>query len=161
MHCPFCKVDNDKVVDSRVSGQGFVIRRRRKCRNCGRRFTTYERVEKSILRVIKKDGSREDFDRQKLREGLMRACHKRPVSTEQVEEIVDDVERQLSEIYDREVPTNVIGEKIVGYLKSLDRVAYVRFASVYRDFQDVTEFVTEVESMTKKNPEGAKGDGED
>lgn len=161
MRCPFCKIDDDKVVDSRSSGQGFVIRRRRKCRNCGKRFTTYERVEKSPLRVVKKDGSRADFDRQKVLEGLKRACHKRPVSTERLEEIVDEVERELSEVYDREVKTEVIGEKIVNHLRDLDHVAYVRFASVYRNFQDITEFVKEIDSITKKASEGAKKNGED
>ena len=159
MRCPFCKVDKDKVVDSRSSGQGFVIRRRRKCRNCGRRFTTYERVEKSPLRVIKKDGSRADFDRQKILEGLKRACHKRPVSTERLEEIADELERELSEVYDREVQTKVIGEKIINHLRNLDNVAYVRFASVYRNFQDITEFVKEIENITKKASEGAKDNG--
>ncbi len=159
MRCPFCKIDDDRVVDSRSSGQGFVIRRRRKCHNCGRRFTTYERVEKSPLRVIKKDGSRVDFDRKKLVEGLKRACHKRPVSTERLEEIVNEVERDLSEVYDREVPTKAIGEKIINYLHDLDHVAYVRFASVYRNFQDITEFVKEIENITKKASEGAKENG--
>jgi transcriptional repressor NrdR len=156
VRCPFCKIDDDKVVDSRSSGQGFVIRRRRKCRSCGRRFTTYERVEKSPLRVIKKDGTRVDFDRHKLLAGLKKACHKRPVSTERLEEIVDEVERELSEVYDREVPTGVIGEKIIGHLRDLDHVAYVRFASVYRNFQDITEFVREIDTITKKASEGAK-----
>ena len=150
------KIDDDKVVDSRSSGQGFVIRRRRVCHNCGRRFTTYERVEKSPLRVIKKDGSRADFNRQKLIEGLKRACHKRPVSTERLEEVVDEIERDLSETYEREVPTKAIGEKIINCLHDLDHVAYVRFASVYRNFQDITEFVKEIENITKKASEGAK-----
>jgi transcriptional repressor NrdR len=118
-------------------------------------------VEKSPLRVIKKDGSRVDFDRQKLLSGLMKACHKRPVSTERLEEIVDELERELSEVYDREVPTRVIGEKIVNYLRELDHVAYVRFASVYRDFQDITEFVKEIENITKKASEGARANGKD
>ena len=133
-----------------------MIRRRRVCHNCGRRFTTYERVEKSPLRVIKKDGSRVDFNRQKLIEGLKRACHKRPVSTERLEEVVDEIERDLSETYEREVPTKVIGEKIINCLHDLDHVAYVRFASVYRNFQDITEFVKEIENITKKASEGAK-----
>jgi transcriptional repressor NrdR len=161
VRCPFCKVDNDKVVDSRSSGQGFVIRRRRKCRSCGRRFTTYERVEKSSLRVIKKDGGREDFDRAKLLAGLKIACRKRPVDTKQLEDLVDEVERELSEIYDREVPTNVIGEKIIGHLRELDHVAYVRFASVYRNFQDITEFVKEIDTITKKATEGVRKNVED
>jgi len=156
MRCPFCKLDDDKVVDSRSSGQGFVIRRRRKCRNCGRRFTTYERVEKSPLRVIKKDGSRADFERQRLLEGLKKACHKRPVNTGTLEEVVDEVERELTESYDREVPTEVIGEKIIEHLRNLDHVAYVRFASVYRNFQDITEFVKEIDSITKKASGGSK-----
>ncbi len=161
MRCPFCKVDKDKVIDSRSSGQGYVIRRRRKCQNCGRRFTTYERVEKGSLRVIKKDGGRADFDRVKVLEGLKIACRKRPVSTKQLQEIVDEVERELSETYDREVPTTVIGEKIINYLRDLDHVAYVRFASVYRNFQDITEFVKEIENITKRAAEEAKKDVKD
>jgi len=117
-------------------------------------------VEKSPLRVIKKDGSRTDFDRQKILEGLKRACHKRPVSTERLEEIADDLERELSEVYDREVQTKVIGEKIISHLRNLDNVAYVRFASVYRNFQDITEFVKEIENITKKASEGAKDNDE-
>lgn len=161
MRCPFCKVDDDKVVDSRSSGQGFVIRRRRKCRSCGRRFTTYERVEKSPLRVVKKDGAREDFNRAKLLEGLKIACRKRPVDTKQLEDLVDEVERELSEVYDREVPTPAIGEKIIGHLRELDHVAYVRFASVYRNFQDITEFVKEIDTITKKASEGVRKNAED
>lgn len=161
MRCPFCKDDDDKVVDSRSSGQGFVIRRRRKCRSCGRRFTTYERVEKSPLRVVKKDGGREDFDRAKLLEGLKIACRKRPVDTKQLEDLVDEVERELSEVYDREVPTTVIGERIIGHLRELDHVAYVRFASVYRNFQDITEFVKEIDTITKKASEGVRKNAED
>jgi transcriptional repressor NrdR len=161
VRCPFCKKDDDKVVDSRSSGQGFVIRRRRKCNSCGRRFTTYERVEKSPLRVIKKDGSRTDFERGKILEGLKVACRKRPVSTNQLEDIVDELERELNESYDREVPTQAIGERIIEHLRNLDHVAYVRFASVYRNFQDITEFVKEIESITQKASEGAKKNGKD
>jgi transcriptional repressor NrdR len=161
VRCPFCKEDDDKVVDSRSSGQGFVIRRRRKCRSCGRRFTTYERVEKSPLRVIKKDGSRSDFDRWKVLESMKIACRKRPVSTKRLQEITDEVERELSEQYDREVPTKIIGEKIISHLHDLDHVAYVRFASVYRNFQDITEFVKEIEDITKKVSKGAKTDAKD
>jgi len=161
VRCPFCKIDDDKVVDSRSSGQGFVIRRRRRCNSCGRRFTTYERVEKSPLRVIKKDGARTDFEREKILKGLKVSCRKRPVSTKQLEDIVDELERELSESYDREVPTKVIGEKIIKYLRNLDHVAYVRFASVYRNFQDITEFVKEIDNITKKASEGAKKNGED
>lgn len=157
MRCPFCKADDDKVVDSRTSGQGFVIRRRRKCGNCGRRFTTYERMEKSPLRVIKKDESRADFDRQKVLESMKVACRKRPVSTERLEEIVDKIEREISEAYDREVPTEVIGEKVINRLRDLDHVAYVRFASVYHDFQDITGFVKEIENITKRASGGTKG----
>jgi transcriptional repressor NrdR len=161
LRCPFCKVDDDKVVDSRSSGQGFVIRRRRKCRNCGRRFTTYERVEKSPLRVVKKDGSRAEFSRDKVLESMKIACRKRPVSTERLQEIIDEVERELSEEYDKEVQTKVIGEKIVSHLRQLDHVAYVRFASVYHNFQDITEFVKEIENITQKASKEAKKNGED
>jgi transcriptional repressor NrdR len=118
-------------------------------------------VEKSPLRVVKKDGAREDFDRAKLLEGVKIACRKRPVDTKQLEDLVDEVERELSELYDREVPTNVIGERIIGHLRELDHVAYVRFASVYRNFQDITEFVKEIDTITKKASEGVRKNVED
>ena len=140
MRCPFCKVDKDKVVDSRSSGEGAVVRRRRECLNCGRRFTTYERVEEAPLRVVKKDGTRVPFDREKILAGIRKACEKRPVSAEQVEQAVAHIEEQINKKYDREVPSADIGEMVMEALKKLDSVAYVRFASVYREFEDVDAF---------------------
>ena len=141
MRCPFCKVDKDKVVDSRSSGEGAVVRRRRECLNCGRRFTTYERVEEAPLRVVKKDGTRVPFDREKILAGIRKACEKRPVSAEQVEQAVAHIEEQINKKYDREVPSADIGEMVMEALKKLDTVAYVRFASVYREFKDPEDFV--------------------
>jgi len=147
VRCPFCKAGEDKVVDSRATEGGFAIRRRRKCKKCGRRFTTYERS--STLRVIKKDGGREDFDREKILKGLCTACHKRPVPTERLDEIVEEIERDIYQTYKGEVPSTVIGEKVMSALKKLDDVAYVRFASVYREFKDVAEFLSEVQQIKK------------
>lgn len=144
MRCPFCSVDNDKVVDSRSSSDGGVVRRRRECIACGKRFTTYERIEETPLRVVKKDGSRAPFDREKIRHGIQRACEKRPVSAAQIEQVVQDIEDDVSKRYDREVPTRVIGELIMEKLKAIDSVAYVRFASVYREFKDLEDFVAAV-----------------
>ena len=141
------------MVDSRSSADGFTIRRRRQCAACGRRFTTYEKVEATPLRVVKKDGSRVSFDRDRIRDGLFRACHKRPVSKEQIEAIVDRVERQCSEAFDREVPAAMIGNLVMMELRSQDQVAYVRFASVYREFKDVTQFLEELRPMLEKNPD--------
>ena len=147
MKCPFCKKDNDRVVDSRSSSDGFVIRRRRQCNECRRRYTTYERMEEIPLRVIKKDGTHEPFDRQKILSGLLKACEKRPVSVTRLEEIVNRIELDLYEKYDREVKTKVVGEMVMQSLRELDQVAYVRFASVYREFKDVSEFMSELQPM--------------
>ena len=147
MKCPFCKKDNDRVVDSRASSDGFVIRRRRQCNECRRRYTTYERMEEIPLRVIKKDGTREPFDRQKILSGLLKACEKRPVPVPKLEEIVNRIELDLYEKYDREVKTKVVGEMVMQSLRELDQVAYVRFASVYREFKDVSEFMSELQPM--------------
>ncbi|MBK8977912.1 MAG: transcriptional repressor NrdR [Planctomycetes bacterium] len=147
MRCPYCKSDDDRVVDSRASADGFAIRRRRLCRECGRRYTTYERVEGTTLRVVKKSGERVEFDRAKIVAGLLRACEKRPITTEQVERIADSVERQCTEAFDKEVPTKVIGELIMEQLRRIDQVAYVRFASVYREFKDVGQFLDELQTM--------------
>ena len=144
MLCPFCSHRNDRVIDSRESRHGDLIRRRRQCSTCGRRFTTYERYENLELMVVKKDGRRERFDRSKIQGGLLRACEKRPVPARQIERLIDQVERMVSEPGDREVSTDEIGELIMSQLQKLDQVAYVRFASVYRDFQDVRDFVSEV-----------------
>ncbi len=147
MRCPYCKSDNDRVIDSRASADGFAIRRRRVCRECSRRYTTYERVEGAPLRVVKKSGERVEFDRQKILNGLLRAVEKRPVSADQLERIVDRVERQCMEAFDKEVPSKVIGELVIQELPSVDQVAYVRFASVYREFKDVTQFLEELKPM--------------
>ncbi|MBK8206669.1 MAG: transcriptional repressor NrdR [Planctomycetes bacterium] len=144
MRCPFCNVDNDKVVDSRSSSDGGVVRRRRECLACSKRFTTYERIEETPLRVVKKDGSRAPFDREKIRHGIQRACEKRPVSAAQIDEVVAEIDNEISRKYDREVPTRVIGEMVMEGLKRLDKVAYVRFASVYREFKDLEDFVAAV-----------------
>jgi len=147
MKCPFCKADNDKVVDSRASDEGMSIRRRRECLACLRRYTTYERVEDTPLRVIKKDGRRVPFERSKILEGLRKACEKRPISTEQLDRVVDEIEVEIYRKYDREVPSKDIGQLVMERLRALDKVAYVRFASVYREFKDVSEFVAELKPM--------------
>ena len=135
------------MIDSRASADGFAIRRRRGCQSCARRFTTYERVEGAGLRVVKKNGERVEFDRNKILGGLLKACEKRPVAMAQLEALVELVERQCLEAFDSEVPTKVIGELIMEHLRSLDQVAYVRFASVYREFKDAQEFLAELEPM--------------
>ena len=147
MRCPFCAQTDGKVVDSRASKEGDAIRRRRECLNCGRRFTTYERIEEVAQMVIKKDGRREPFDRWKLKSGLLKAVEKRPVSMEQVDTLIDDVERTLFNSSEHEVPTAAIGEAVMLRLKKLDEVAYVRFASVYRQFKDLSEFMDELKTM--------------
>jgi transcriptional repressor NrdR len=153
MRCPYCKADDDRVIDSRTSADGFAIRRRRVCRACGRRYTTYERVESAPLRVVKKNGERVEFDRAKVMGGLSRAVEKRPVSVAQLEALVDRVERQVVEAFDREVPSKVIGELVMHELQRLDQVAYVRFASVYRDFKDVGQFLDELKPMLERQPD--------
>jgi len=140
MQCPFCRKDNDRVVDSRAGENGRVTRRRRECLECKRRYTSYERVEETPLRVKKKDGTRVGFDRAKLRAGIEKACEKRPVSADEILRIVDAIEAEIIEKYEREVPSNFIGERVMEELRGLDDVAYVRFASVYRAFKDVNEF---------------------
>ncbi|MHC4970785.1 MAG: transcriptional regulator NrdR [Planctomycetota bacterium] len=149
MKCPFCKADNSRVVDSRASADGFAIRRRRECLACGRRYTTYERIEESPIRVVKKDGSREPFDRRKILMGLMKACEKRPVSMDTLEDIVTRIEHLVTDQFEREVPSKFIGRRVMRELRKADQVAYVRFASVYRDFKDVTEFMDEIQPMLK------------
>jgi len=145
--CPFCGSTKDKVVDSRESGLGDAIRRRRECQDCSRRFTSYERIEEIPYLVIKRDGRREAFERAKLMAGLHRACEKRPVSAKALSTLADDVEQMVQDSVDREVETKVIGEMVVDRLKELDKVAYVRFASVYRRFEDVQEFVAELKDL--------------
>lgn len=147
MRCPFCGNIEDKVIDSRLSKDGGVIRRRRDCDECGRRFTTYERIEEVLPTVIKKDGRRELFDRAKVLAGLKRACEKRPISVEELERVVDRIEQHLQESGDKETPTSAIGERIMKELHELDEVAYVRFASVYRQFKDINQFMDELKDL--------------
>ena len=150
MTCPFCGHREDKVIDSRESKEGDVIRRRRECLKCERRFTTYERSDDIPFMVVKRDGRREKFDRQKVLEGLLKACQKRPVGVAKLAEVVDAVESKLAESPDREISTTDIGELVMQRLKSLDKIAYVRFASVYRDFQDVEAFLTELKDLFQR-----------
>ena len=156
MKCPFCKVDDDRVVDSRASADGFAIRRRRECGGCARRYTTYERIEQSPIRVVKKDGSRQPFDRRKILSGMMKACEKRPISFDNLEQIVTRIERQVTEQFDREVPSTFMGRLVMRELRKVDQVAYVRFASVYRDFKDVAEFMDEIRPMLKTGKKAKK-----
>jgi len=150
MRCPFCGHKEDKVVDSRVRGDGSSIRRRRECLKCGRRFTTYEYIEDTPLVVIKKDGRRQVFDRNKILQGLLKACEKRAVSMQQLEQLVTSVERTLLRKYDKEVPSEVIGKLVMEKLSKLDEVAYVRFASVYREFKDINQFMQELKEILTK-----------
>ena len=149
MKCPFCLEDNTRVLDSRPVDDNTAIRRRRLCDSCGKRFTTYEKVETIPLIVIKKDQNREQFDRSKIEAGVLRACHKRPVSAEQIHRLVDDVETEVFNLEEREIPSSVIGEIVMDKLKDLEAVAYVRFASVYREFKDVNTFMDELKKILK------------
>ena len=153
MRCPKCTSIEDKVIDSRESQEGTVIRRRRECLACTRRFTAYERVEELLPLIVKKDGRREGYDREKLLSGLKKAVEKRPVSVEQLENLVDEVERRLQEMGEKEVSSSLLGEEVMTRLQELDEVAYVRFASVYRSFQDVGEFMREVQELSKTKPD--------
>jgi len=156
VRCPFCSSNAEKVVDSREGRDGEVIRRRRQCLRCHRRFTTYERIEGIQFMVVKKDGRREPFDRHKILSGLVKATQKRPISVNQLEAVVDDVEALLTEKPDREIASSEIGERIMQRLHDLDEVAYVRFASVYRQFKDVSEFVAEVKGLLEGSPRRGK-----
>jgi transcriptional repressor NrdR len=158
MKCPFCAHSENKVIDSRISKDGDAIRRRRECLGCGKRFTTYEFVEEVLPMVVKKDGRREPFDRSKIRAGIKKACEKRPISTDVIETVVDKVERSCQEFQDKEIPSSAIGEEIMRELQILDGVAYVRFASVYREFRDATDFVEELKDFlrTRKAGKGNK-----
>lgn len=147
MRCPYCHTDNDRVVDSRSGPDGFSFRRRRECVHCGRRFTTYERIEEPVLYVVKKGGERESFRREKIKHGLLRACWKRPVSDEQLEAIVARVENEIFTNFDAEVDSQYLGNLVMQELRELDQVAYVRFASVYREFKDVRDFVHELQPI--------------
>lgn len=147
MQCPFCKENDDRVIDTRSVHEGLAIWRRRTCKNCEGRFTTYERIEDSPRKVVKRDQSREDFDRAKIRDGLETACEKRPVSPDEIQDIVDEIEREVFERESQEISTKEIGRMVMERLRTLDDVAYVRFASVYRDFTDASEFIQELESI--------------
>ena len=147
MKCPYCGETDNKVIDSRLSKDACAIRRRRECIDCSRRFTTYEHIEEIPIMIIKKDGRREVFNRKKVRSGIKRACEKRDISMNVIEEFIDDLERDLREIGEKELPASVVGEKIMAKMHELDDVAYVRFASVYREFKDVNDFVSELKSL--------------
>lgn len=150
MKCPYCSEVDTKVIDSRPVDDNNSIRRRRQCERCGRRFTTYEKLETMPFLVIKKDNSREAYDRSKIESGVIRSCHKRPVSTQQIDSMIDDIENQIFNTEEREVATAFIGELVMENLKDLDEVAYVRFASVYREFKDVNTFMEELSKLLKK-----------
>jgi len=156
MRCPYCGHLEDKVVDSREAGDGQATRRRRECLGCSRRFTTYERIEEILPSVVKKDGRREPFDRKKILEGLTRACQKRPVSASQIEALISTVERQVQELGEKEIPSRVVGEAVMTRLRDLDPVAFVRFASVYRSFEDVGDFMSELEGLAGRKGEGGR-----
>ena len=152
MRCPFCDNEDTKVIDSRPIDDGKAIRRRRECEKCVKRFTTYEKVETTIIMIIKKDGSRQAFDRDKLMNGIIKACEKRPVALADIERVVDSIERGLNNMMEKEVKSTFLGELVMEQLKDLDEVAYVRFASVYRSFMDVNTFIKEIEALVgKKN----------
>lgn len=153
MKCPFCSHENTRVIDSRPAEDNNSIRRRRVCDECGKRFTTYEKIETIPLIIIKKDNNREAYDRAKIEAGVLRACHKRPVSAQQITTLVDEVENEIFNREEREIPSGIIGELVMNKLKDLDAVAYVRFASVYREFKDVNTFMDELKSvLNDKNP---------
>ena len=150
MKCPYCGSDDTRVIDSRPADDNYSIRRRRICDNCTKRFTTYEKVETIPLIIIKKDNNREQYDRSKIESGVLRACHKRPVSATQITQLVDEIENEISTLEDKEIPSRVIGEIVMRKLKDLDAVAYVRFASVYREFKDVDSFMDELKGFIGK-----------
>lgn len=147
MKCPFCGYDDTKVIDSRPADDNSSIRRRRACESCGKRFTTYEKIETIPLIIIKKDNNREQYDRTKIEAGVLRACHKRPISAEQIKDLVDSVETEIFSQEEKEIPAKVIGEIVMERLKKLDDVAYIRFASVYREFKDVNTFLNELKKV--------------
>lgn len=151
MKCPFCADTENKVIDSRLSKEGYVIRRRRECLACNRRFTTYERIEEIPLMIIKKDGRREEFNRDKIRTGITKACEKRNVSMNSIEDFLDELEQELRETGKKEISSSIVGERVINRLHDLDEIAYVRFASVYREFKDVNDFVQELKLMLENN----------
>ncbi len=150
MRCPKCGTEDDKVIDSRSSKDGMSIRRRRECVSCGNRYTTYEEIERTELKIVKRDGRREPFDRYKLLAGITKACEKRPVSAEQLEETAQQIAEEVETEFGREIPSRVIGAKVMERLHGLDEVAYVRYASVYRHFQDIGEFISEIQALERK-----------
>lgn len=153
MKCPYCNEADTKVIDSRPADDNSSIRRRRQCERCGKRFTTYEKLETMPLMVIKKDNSREPYERAKVETGMIQACHKRPVSPQQISEMIDEIENQIFNKEEREVPTSAIGELVMEKLRRVDEVAYVRFASIYREFKDVNTFMEELGKLLKKEEE--------
>jgi transcriptional repressor NrdR len=158
MRCPFCKEDDDKVIDSRSTETGQCIRRRRRCLQCGRRFTTYERIEDTVkLAVIKRDGSRVPYNRDNIRNSIDRAAYKRPISSERIEQVVDEVEEYLVSTFEKEVSSQTIGEKVAEVLRRVDKVAYVRFASVYRQFEDVGDFIEEARDVIERSERDVPG----
>ena len=161
MICPFCSSARTRVVDKRETRAGTTTRRRRECLECGKRFTTYERVEALDLYIIKKDGRREPYDRQKLRAGVLKACEKRPISQETINKTVDKIENELRQLKSVEIRGEIVGEKVMGELRELDKVAYIRFASVYREFADVTDFQNELKGLTDEVKKGEDGNGKD
>lgn len=150
MKCPFCGYDDSKVLDTRPTDEGYTIRRRRECLKCQKRFTTYEKIEKSPVMVIKKDGNRQAFDREKIIRGMIKSCEKRPVSADEIEEAVNNIEKKIENSMRREITSLEVGEMVMEELKDLDEVSYVRFASVYREFKDLQSFVDELENFVKK-----------
>jgi transcriptional repressor NrdR len=153
MKCPFCDELEDKVVDSRMAKEGEVIRRRRECLGCKRRYTTYERVEETMPVVVKKDGRRESFDRTKILSGLKKACEKRPISTATIEAVTERIEKHIQDLGETEIESRVVGEEVMGELSQLDQVAYVRFASVYREFKDIDQFMDEIKALAQQRRE--------
>ena len=151
MRCPRCACQNDKVIDSRATKEGAGVRRRRECLQCGHRFTTHEEIIQAELKVVKRDNTREDFDQEKIRRGIEKACWKRDIAPEEIDAVVQKVCRSLETDYEREVPSQIIGERLMEALRALDKVAYIRFASVYRDFQGVAEFISEARNIGKKD----------
>jgi len=156
MKCPFCQDDNDKVIDSRASEDGTATRRRRQCNACQKRYTTYERVERTSIKVVKKDGARVPFDRNRLKQGLEKACWKRPISDAEIEAVITAVENDIEANYESEVESRSLGEIVMDQLRELDQVAYVRFASVYREFKDAHDFVDELRPMLREPNEPAR-----
>jgi transcriptional repressor NrdR len=150
MKCPFCGESEDKVIDSRLSRDGLEIRRRRECTECGRRFTTYERIEEMPLMILKKDGRREEYAREKVRSGILKACEKLDISVNVIEDFLDDIERDLKETGEKEIPASDVGERVMAWLHRQNDIAYVRFASVYREFKDVNDFVAELRTLLSK-----------